>query len=277
MIIISGDIFDISAIIDEYPRSSIERQLLTIMSQSSQKYRYDSLSQLKFELRMRKETVRSAKALNVSSLAFANFHKSKCNPEYWDRTQNGGLRLKEGADAAKAINDIYINGSKYATECATAMIIVFYKALLDIFKHDEFNKLFPKIYLMNWHSIDPLLKDIGLPHKVGDFLYGDRGYFKNPDVNPKTPEWQGENVIILPDGLYYGHGIGIKTAEGMIDSLNANRKTDATRSAYFLDAVSRPDFTKLADIYDRLRQTASLLWNAFPPAINISKIAHTSH
>lgn len=269
MIIISGATFDISAMIDEFPRSSIERQLLGTMSQSSYKYRYDSLSQLRFELRLRKETVNSAEALNVSGLAFSDFHKSKCNPAYWDRTQNGGFRLKEGADSAKAIDDIYSNGSKYATECATAMVIVYYKALLDIFKYDAFNKLFQKIFLMNWRSIDPLLKDIGILHKVEDFLYGDRGYFKNPDVNPKTPQWQGENVIILPDELYYGHGIGIKTAEGMIRSLNANRKKDAARSAYFLDDASRPDFNKLAGTYDRLDQTASLVWNAFPPAINM--------
>ncbi len=277
MIIISGDVFDISAVTGEYPGGSIGRQLLSIMSQSSQKYRYDSLSQLKFELWMRKETVNAAAALNNSGLGFSVFQKSRCNPEYWDRMPNGGFRLKEGADAAEAINDIFINGRAYATECATAIIIVYYKAVLDIFKPDAFNRLFGTIYLMNWHSIDPLLREVGTPRKVADFLYGDRAYFKNPDVDPKTPQWQGENVIVLPGGLYYGHGIGIERAEGIIRALNANRRKDATQSAYFLDTASRPDFIKLADAYARFGQTASLVWSDFPPALNRTRVAFSSH
>ncbi len=277
MILISGDTFDISAIADEYPRGSVEQQLLITMSQSSHQYRFDSLNQLKFELRMRKETVNSAVALNRSGLRFSDFHKSRCNPDYWDRTPNGGFRLKDGADSARAIEDIFTNGSAYATECATAMMIVYYKALLNIFKHDAFNRLFPEIYLMNWRSIDPLLREVGKPRKVEDFLYGDRGYFKNPDVDPKTPEWQGENVIILPDELYYGHGIGIRPAADMIRALNNNRKKDATQSAYFTDTASRPDFNKLAAAYDRLGQTAPLVWSAFPPPIAMPAAALSSH
>ncbi|MPM98735.1 Protein-glutamine gamma-glutamyltransferase [bioreactor metagenome] len=121
---------------------------------------------------------------------------------------------------------------------------------------------------MNWYSIHPLLSAIGIPVKATDYLLGDRAYFDNPDVNPETPEWQGENVIILPGGLYYGHGIGILPAETMIRALNANRKQDATQPAYLLDQVARPDFKKLADIYNRYSaRTASIVWAPFPAAI----------
>jgi len=269
MITVSGRSFDISTVMGEYPQDSVERQLLTTMSQSAEEYRYDSLGQLKFELRLRNEIVNAARELYRSGLSFATFHKSKCNETYWERTDNGGFRLKDGVSPSEAISDIFTNGDKYATECATAMLIVYYKALLNVFGKDPFDKQFPKIELLNWHITDPLLLAVGIPRKTKDVLLGDRGYFDNPDVDPATPEWQGENVIVLPGGLYYGHGIGIKTAEAMIRALNAHRKTDATQSAAFLDSVSRPDFKKLAGIYNRYAaQTVSHVWSAFPAAIS---------
>jgi protein-glutamine gamma-glutamyltransferase len=246
MIIVSDNPFQI---INQYPNNSIEQYILTKMNESTEKYRYDSLEQLHFELKVRKEIINAAKKLNNSKFAFAIFHKSKCNPEYWTRTNNGGFRLNNGANPGSAINDIFINGDKYATECATAMLIVYYKALLDVLENSLFDRIFPEIYLMNWHSVDPLLRNISNLTKVKDFLPGDRGYFTNPDVDPKTPEWQGENVIILSSGMYYGHGIGINSAEEIIAELNNNRKNGATRSAYFLDSVGRLNFKKLFNIY----------------------------
>lgn len=254
MVIISGETFDVSKIIDEYPPGSVERQLLETMSKSAAKYRFDSAGELRFELKFRKAVVDSAGGLSRSGLKFAVFNKSKRNEEYWDRTDNGGFRLKDGASPAEAINDIFANGRKYATECATAMVIVFYKAALDVFGAAVFNRLFPQIYLMNWHGIDPLLQGIGEPRDLGDMLYGDRAYFANPDVDPKTPEWRGENVIVLPGGLYYGHGIGIAPAGRIIEALNRNRKQDATRSAYLLNDVARPDYRRLYRAYEQFAE-----------------------
>lgn len=269
MIILSGSPFDITGLVNEYPENSVERQLLYAMSEGAGKYTYNSLNQLKFELHLRREIVNAAKALYKSGLSFAVFHKSRANPAYWDRTQNGGFRLKQGAEPAAAIEDIFTNGRAYATECATAMVIVYYRALLDVFGKERFNKLFPKIYLMNWHIEDPLLREIGTPKPAADILLGDRGYFSNPDVNPETPQWIGENVIVLPDSLYYGHGIGITTADRIISSLNSNRKADTTKSAYFMDSVGRPNFKRLADIYDPpSARSGPLEWRPFPAPIS---------
>ena len=57
-----------------------------------------------------------------------------------------------------------------------------------------------------------------------DFLPGDVVYFKNPDFNPYTPEWKGLNAVVLDDGTYFAHGIGIGTAEQFIHILNQMRK-----------------------------------------------------
>lgn len=249
MILIYNNPLDIQELINEYPGGSIERLVLRQMHESRGQYRYESLDQLRFELLLRKEIVQAAVDLNKSKLAFAVFHKSRANDQYWARTENGGFNLKEGVKPSDAIVDIFVSGRKYATECATAMVIVYYKALLEVFEVSRFNRLFPKIYLMDWYLRAPLLKEVGIPRKVSDILIGDRGYFANPDVSPKTPELQGENVIVLPNELYYGHGIGITSAEKIMNVLNANRKRDATRLAYFMDNVSRPDFKKLAEVY----------------------------
>lgn len=264
MIVLSGKPFDPSDLMKEYPGNSVERELLAAMSQSNGTYAYDTLDQLKFELRLRDSIVSAAEALYKSGLSFAVFHKSRANPAYWDRTDNGGFLLKRGAEPAAAIEDIFLNGDEYATECATAMVIVYYRALLDVFGRELFNRTFPKIYLMNWHSIDPLLREIGKPKQAADILPGDRGYFSNPDVDPETPEWVGENVIVLPGALYYGHGVGIRTAREIIAALNANRRRGDARPAYFMDSVGRPDFKKLAAVYEEAAPSAPLVWKPFP-------------
>lgn len=251
MIVISDPACNVQKIIGGYHPSSIEGRLLKAMHESRETYRFRDLNDLNFELLFRRETVNAARELNKSGLSFAVFRKSRCNENYWDRTPNGGFRLKRGVKPHAAINDIRINGRKYATECATAMVIVYYLALLNIFKKEQFDELFADIYLMNWSTLDPLLAKAGKPIKVTDILIGDRAYFANPDVNPKTPELQGENVIVMPGNLYYGHGVGITTGERIIRMLNSNRREGATQSAHLLGKAGRPDYKSLADVYYR--------------------------
>lgn len=249
MILVSNNPIDVNSLSMEYSQNSVEKSIINILSSSNETYNYDSLSQLKFELSFRKEIINSAKDLYNSGMDFAVFRKSTCNPTYWDRTNEGGFVLKDGVKPSDAIRDIFTNGSKYATECATAMIIVYYKALLNSFPEDLFNEVFPKIHLMNWHDIDKNLKEVGEMKKAIDYLPGDRRYFQNPEVDPLFPEWQGENVIDLGGGRYYGHGLGIQTADTIIKELNKKRREGAEKSANLLDSVGRPNFKKLADLY----------------------------
>lgn len=211
-------------------------------------YKYASQNQLKFELDLRAGIVNAAIELSKSKLSFRTFRKSICNTDYWERTNEGGFLVKEGIRPSDAIRDIYINSQMYGTECATAIVIVYYKALVEIFPEKLFNDLFQGIYLMNWEYLD---SDLGIRHyqSVSDVVPGDCLYFKNPEVNPLTPQWQGENVIDLGNGKYYGHGVGIRNAEGVIEALNKQRISEATQSAYLLRSVTRPNFKLLADNY----------------------------
>lgn len=248
MIKISGKIVEKGKVINIYPSNSMARKIIHKLSSSNEVYEYDSLDQLKFDVNLRVNIVNAARELDESMVAFRTFRKSKCNPAYWNRTDEGGFLLKERVMPSDGIRDIFINSSKYGTECATAMVIVYYKALLNILPENFFNEMFPEIQLLNWHYIS---KNLPIQEYTDgtDFFPGDCRYFKNPDVNPLTPEWQGENAIDLGDGTYYGHGIGIETGYGIIKALNKNRKSGATEEAFLLDSVKRLDSEKLADRY----------------------------
>ena len=225
---------------------SLKRNILSTMETSTHRYAFDTAAQLEFELALRQATVEAAHSLYGSGLRFAVFRDAAANPAYWNVTRDGGFSLKRGAPPARAILDIFENGSAYATECATAMMIVLYGALVKVYGEARFNRLFPQIELMNWHRLDPRLQSFGSLERKDDYFPGDRRYIANPDVDPLTPHWQGENVIELGGGLFYGHGIGIRDAGSIIRSLNRNRVDGATRSAYLMDAAGRPDYQRLA-------------------------------
>jgi protein-glutamine gamma-glutamyltransferase len=248
MIEIAGSLIDTDTIINQYMPKSIESKIVYILSSSNEVYKYDSENQLKFELSLRKSIINAAKYLSLSRFSFRVFKKSKCNEDYWDRTNEGGFTLKKGVKPDEAVKDIYIHSSNYGTECSTAIVIIYYKAFVDIFPKDLFNELFSEIYLMNWQHLDNDLNIIEYPKAV-DYLPGDCRYFKNPDVDPLTPEWQGENVIVMGDDAYYGHGIGITSAESIIEALNRKRIKGSKVSAYLLDLTKRPNFKYLADKY----------------------------
>jgi len=227
-----------------------KRLIIHKLSASDKTYTYPSIKALEFELNLRSKICESAERLNNSRFAFEVFEKSRCNPEYWTRTSEGGFKLKPDADPYLAIKDFLVHSAMYATECATAIVIVYYLGLTEVLPQKLFNQLFANLYLMDWKYLD---KDLGLRSHahLADYLPGDCRYFMNPDVNPKTIEWQGENAIQLKNGYYYGHGIGIRTAEGIIRELNRNRIPNATKSAYLMDLAIRPNYRYLFNQYER--------------------------
>lgn len=249
MIKISGVPNTLDSIMSDYTENSIERKAIEILNLSSAVYEYSSIEQLKFEMNMRVKIIKASYELFKSRMAFRVFRETMCNEDYWNRTNDGGFEVKEGIKPFDAINDIFRNGSRYGTECATAIVIIYYKALADIYPEELFNEAFPKIKLMNWHYD----RDLGVDYykNLTDYLPGDCRYFKNPDVDPKTPQWQGENAIDLGNGKYYGHGIGIRNAEGIIKVLNGMRKEGASVEASLLDSATRPDFKYLSDKYQK--------------------------
>lgn len=221
--------------------AALRRALLRLMIQTSMKYPDER--DLNFELRMREATLTAARDLNDSGAAFAVFERSRCNAEYWNRERNGAFRLRGDRPPSDAIRDIFAHGPLYGFECATAIVIVFYKAALDTIGDEAFNRLFANLYLFHW-NVD---RDLGLTTiPTRNFIPGDCLYFDNPDVNPETMQWQGENVIYMGPDVYYGHGMGIRNARDIIAELNANRRPGAVRSAYLMQQATRPDYVLLS-------------------------------
>lgn len=246
MIKIEGNIVKPGDLAVQYLDDSIERKIIDILTLSSEVYDYGYIEQLKFEINLRVNIIKASRELNRSGFKFKIFTKAMCNTAYWELTKEGGFLLKKDVKPSDAIKDIYINDSKYGTECSTAIVILYYKAIVDIYPEELFNRMFSGIYLMDWKYIDD---DLRIDSYMGekDYLPGDCRYFKNPDFNHEAPEWQGENAIDLGDGTYYGHGIGIKNAENIIRALNKNRKKGSKISAYLMDSATRPGFKYLAD------------------------------
>ncbi|TJY40706.1 protein-glutamine gamma-glutamyltransferase [Cohnella pontilimi] len=235
----NSDSVDIGAL----PLSQTERAVAMKKQRSPVTYRYESTDALLFELRMRSRIVDSAYALLASGIRFTTFEYSEGREPYWFRMVNGGLRLNPDIQPSEAILDIFYNGRAYAVECATAIVIVLYRAVLESIGRGPFNLYFRDLLLYDWHYDEDLrMKSID---NIEEANVGDVLYFKNPDHAPDQPQWQGENTVLLPGGVHYGHGIGIKSTEGIIAGLNRRRRPGSQISAYLTDRVVFPDFAYL--------------------------------
>ncbi|MFC7322567.1 protein-glutamine gamma-glutamyltransferase [Halobacillus campisalis] len=256
MNILSGTPFQESG---GWSKNSTEAEIYRLMNESSLPYSYRYPGELNFEMTLRNSIVESAKAMHQSAASFATFETTRVNSQYWNMTEFGGFRIKPGVRPSDAIRDIFTNGSYYGFECAGAMLIIYYDAVLRVLGERTFNQLFPDIFIYSWHADS----DLGIhPTRTMNFLTGDVVYFENPDFDPRTPHWRGENAVVLGGGLYFGHGIGIMTAEQMIQALNSTRRPGAFQSAYLSDLVVRPSFQYLSNFATGMRSTSKVKYQS---------------
>ncbi len=246
MISIGGNMVSDDWLKTRLGNDDIKIQIANNMQSLDNVFTFENEKLFDFEVAARKELVKASERLHNSFFSFKLFINSICNERYWERTQEGGFRLKKDVKPHEAVRDILRNSRMYGTECATAIVIVFYLALVEVMPVELFDRLFSDIYLMDWKYLD---SDLGVRtyRGVKNALPGDCLYFKNPDVNPDTPEWQGENVIVLLNNYYYGHGIGINKAELIIRALNRNRINNPQQSAYLMDQIVKIDFEYLGN------------------------------
>ncbi|MFD0589598.1 protein-glutamine gamma-glutamyltransferase [Paenibacillus sp. GCM10027627] len=226
--------------------TEFEKKILNRKMSSPALYQYPSLNALVFELKLRSNIVNAARAMHQSGVNFATFENSHSNPQYWIRVPNGGFLLRPGVPPSAAVNDIFNEGQLYGFECATAIIIIMYKAVLDTIGEAAFNRHFRNLFLRDWQTDQDL--QLETSYNLNETYPGDVLYFKNPDHDPSTPEWQGENAILLDDNLFFGHGIGIDSSQEIIAQLNRARVPGSMISAFLQNLVLRPDFAEVQSL-----------------------------
>jgi protein-glutamine gamma-glutamyltransferase len=220
----------------------IENTIIQQIQNAPVSYSYNSAHELLFELRVRKNIIQSAVEMNNSQAVFTTFEYARCNPAYWQLTRAGGFLLRPDVRPADAILDIYRNSSLYAFECATAIAIIYYHAILNSIGSYSFNLLFQNLYLYSWHTDT----DLGIVTFYSNhFLPGDVLYVNNPDFDRRTPQFRGVNAVVLNDGRLFGHGFNIRTSEEMIQILNEKRKPGSLQLSYITKLVTRPSFKYL--------------------------------
>ncbi|MFJ7753426.1 protein-glutamine gamma-glutamyltransferase [Peribacillus muralis] len=233
MIKINHKWLDVSQIQPGIP-SAKALELLQLLAGYATVFEYGSLEELNFEIQLRLRVMEAAISLDKSGAEFATLEESETNPQYWRLAKDGTFTLQPGIRPHLAIADIFQNGRQYAFECGTAIVVTFLRAIMDVIGPRQFDYLFSDLVLYDWH---PPTNMILLVHRGTDYIPGDCLYFKNPEHDEKTPEWQGENAILLGKNLFFGHGIGITNSKGIIDELNDNRKSNATISAYLTNHI----------------------------------------
>ncbi|WHY71332.1 protein-glutamine gamma-glutamyltransferase [Fictibacillus enclensis] len=224
--------------------SEAQRATAVRLLNSRESFFYDSSRQLQFEITYRANIVSSAYALKDSGARFATFQTARANRNFWILTAYGGFLIRPDVTPADAITDIFVNGRKYAFECTTSMMIILYKGLLETIGPTTFNQLFRGLLLWSTeHDEDLQLTAV----MSGESLAGDIRYIQNPEFHPATPQWQGENLIDLGNGMFFGHGIGVGMLGEFIEVLNQRRRPGATTSAFLTAQIIRPNFRRMAE------------------------------
>ncbi|WP_078544346.1 hypothetical protein [Litchfieldia alkalitelluris] len=219
-----------------------EIEIIETMINHAEEYEYQSVEELWFEIKFRVAILHSSRKLDHSRVRVATFATSKCNEQFWKLTKNGAFHVRKDVQPTEAITDIFRNGNLYSFESATAVVIILYKATLEIVGQTLFNQYFTDLVLYDWHYDQDLEL---LTTKGNEFIFGDCIYIKNPEFDPHTPFCRGGYAIVMGQDKYYDHGIGIKQDKAIISHLNNHRKTNAQKSANILEQVTRPHFNSL--------------------------------
>lgn len=176
---------------------------------------------------------------------FALWQDHKFNPQLWEPIGGGGFIIKLGVTPSEAMKDLFAHPELYEFECLTAQIILRYQAMLSLLGPADFDAACVDLRV-GPARFEPTLgaqfeiTGAGVPAtdaRKAELRVGDYTYFKNWDVTPQAHAegWQGENVVVLGEGRYYGHPFGITTGDEIVRFLDEKRNPGSTRSASLIE------------------------------------------
>jgi len=182
----------------------------------------------------------------------------KANPKFWNNPggEMATMTLKRGQSASAAIKDVFENPQQYQFECATALVLLRYKAIMELVGEKDFDRICKDLKVGPWDQEGHAEAAWKVEGKAGDgskiamsaedakkVKPGDYTYFKNWSVSLSgyNGGWQGENVISLGGDKYYGHPFGITTGKEIVAYLNQHRQPNAKKEASLLDVRARLD------------------------------------
>ncbi|MFT7625667.1 MAG: hypothetical protein ACI9WU_004858 [Myxococcota bacterium] len=155
--------------------------------------------------------------------------RPRFDSDYFLADPVGTFRLQPGVTASVALNAFFAAPEGYGMECATAISVIHYAAVRYAFfaatgSDDLFDQRFTdmtigRLYQGTENDIRMARKEVG----TSNMGLGDHAYFHNPSVHPDAVAggWNGENVIILGDDLYFGHPFGVTSSAEIIEKLNS--------------------------------------------------------
>jgi protein-glutamine gamma-glutamyltransferase len=224
-----------------------ERAIIDAMMQSKTRF-VRSEKEIDLEIRFRSNMVKAAQAINDRAPMFPergeNFIEAPGASKFWGPDEEGnfgrGLHYKGEPykhSFSEAIDELWATTSGLKCDCSAALTLVYLRALRDTLGKEEFDllwsnfqaiyKTIPRVSQRGGNFTPGYFNVSGGPPIGGladryytDHLPGDWSAFENKDVTPNFDwAWGAENVIVMPDDKFYGHGIGIKSREVMLDEL----------------------------------------------------------
>ena len=254
------------AVIKDAPRAGIPGSIdakdkLEIVSGSTKTSKVLGVRRTE-DLVFRQRVVDAAVALADSGANFSGSWKAdKVNKALWTLGYGGRMQVRKFLPDGKigkpseALNDIFENGGAYGFECATAMMVIYHKAILDHLGPEKFDALFsdPKMLaFFRWDiedsdftAVKSILETPGIGARPP--VPGTHYYFANPDASDENSAFRGENVIYLGEGKYYAHGVVgatgkyVVTEKELLASLSALRKPGAQTVPHRIDLEMKID------------------------------------
>jgi hypothetical protein len=106
--------------------------------------------------------------------------KTRMNPDYWEETDAPEWALKPGVSREEAYKDLHKHPEEYALGCKQATSITMFAG----------------------SGFSEIVEDLNV--RPGDWIPGDWGYIRNIGTGKIDPGEEGENIIYLGSGRFWG-------------------------------------------------------------------------